>query len=135
VNSSTDLWSGARRFLVVDDEVEIGTIIQKILVRGGNHVDTASRLDEAMKLAAENEYDFVITDIKMPDGSGIDFYKKLSGVMPRYRRRIVFLTGDTSNPSTIQFLESEGLAYFPKPFDIRVMDALVREAESQAMRG
>jgi CheY-like chemotaxis protein len=135
VDSSIQMWLGAHRFLVVDDEVEIGTIIQKILSRGGSRVDTASGLDEAMKLTAENEYDFIITDIKMPGGSGIEFYKKISAVMPRYRRRIVFLTGDTSNPSTLQFLEREGLAYFPKPFDIRVVQALVKEAETQAMRG
>jgi PAS domain S-box-containing protein len=135
VVSSIEMWLGAHRFLVVDDEVEIGIIVQKILARGGSRVDMASGLDEAMKLTAENEYDFIITDIKMPGGSGIEFYKKISAAMPRYRRRIVFLTGDTSNPSTIQFLEREGLAYFPKPFDIQIMQALVREVEIQAMRG
>ena len=125
----------SRRFLVVDDEVEIGSIVQRILIRGGSSADTAVNVTDALNLATANEYDFIITDVKMPGGSGIDLYRKLCAIMPAYRRRFVFLTGDTSNPSTIQFLEREGLLYFPKPFDFQVLEALLREAESQATRG
>jgi two-component system NtrC family sensor kinase len=126
---------GCRRFLVVDDEVEIAEIIQKVLVRSGHRADTASSLDEAMTLANVNEYDFVITDIKMPGGSGIEFYRRLSSDKPAYRRRFVFLTGDTSNPATLEFLEREGVAYFPKPFDVQLMQTLVKDAETQATHG
>ena len=125
----------SRRFLVVDDEVEIGTIVQRILIRGGSTADTAVNVTDALNLAAANDYDFIISDVKMPGGSGIELYRKLCAIMPAYRRRFVFLTGDTSNPSTIQFLEREGLLYFPKPFDFQVLEALIREAESQATRG
>jgi PAS domain S-box-containing protein len=124
-----------RRFLVVDDEVEIASIIQKQLVRSGSTADMAVNLNEALKLATANEYDFIISDIKMPGGSGIDLYRNLCSLVPTYRRRFVFLTGDTSNPSTIQFLEREGLAYFPKPFDFEAIEAFLKEAESQATRG
>jgi len=130
-----DVVLSARRFLVVDDEVEIGAIVQRILRRGGSSADIAATLTEALALASANVYDFIISDIKMPGGSGIDFYEKLCSIMPMYRRRFVFLTGDTSNPATIQFLEREGLLYFPKPFDFRVLEAVLREAESQATRG
>jgi two-component system NtrC family sensor kinase len=123
-----------RRFLVVDDEVEIGTIVQKILIRNGSSADTATSLEEALKLASTRVYDFIISDIKMPGGSGIDLYKRLCPIMPAYRRRFVFLTGDTSNPATLQFLERERLLYFPKPFDFQVLETLLREAENQAAR-
>jgi PAS domain S-box-containing protein len=124
-----------RKFLVVDDEVEIVHIIQKVLMRSGHTADVASNLAEALKLATANEYDFIISDIKMPGGSGIDFYTKLSLVKPAYKRRFIFLTGDTSNSTTLHFLEREGIAYFPKPFDMQVMETLLREAETQAARG
>jgi len=110
------------RFLVVDDELEIGAIIQAALSRRGSMVDTASTMEEALGLARRNDYDFIITDIKMPGGSGIDLYKQLCAVNPSYRHRVVFLTGDTSNPSTIQFLEQEGLIYFSKPIDLQAME-------------
>jgi signal transduction histidine kinase/ActR/RegA family two-component response regulator len=124
-----------RRLLVVDDEVEIASIIQTVATRNGSIVDTASSLDEAMRLATASRYDFVISDIKMPGGSGIDLYKRLSAAMPIYKRRFLFLTGDTSNPSTVQFLEREGLPYFPKPCDFDTIQAFLNETESQTMRG
>lgn len=124
-----------RRFLVVDDESEIAAIIQKVLARSGNSADTASNMDDAIRLACANDYDFIISDIKMPGGSGVEFYKNLSAMRPFYRRRFVFLTGDTSNPATLQFLEREGLVYFPKPFDVQAMHTLLNDAETQAMRG
>jgi DNA-binding NtrC family response regulator len=67
-------------------------------------------------------YDFVITDVKMPGGSGVELYKKLCQVNPDYRRRTIFITGDMSNPATIQFLEQEHLPYFSKPFDFQALD-------------
>ena len=106
------------RILVVDDEPEVAAILQVGLSRKGNLVDTAGNIVDALKLAEKNQYDFIITDIKMPGGSGIDLYKKLCVMNPVFTTRVVFLTGDTSNPSTIQFLEKEGLTYFSKPFDL-----------------
>ena len=110
-------FSGSR-FLVVDDEPDVASILQMGLSRKGNLVDTAGNIGDALKLAEKNQYDFIITDIKMPGGSGIDLYKRLCMMNPVFTSRVVFLTGDTSNPLTIQFLEKEGLAYFSKPFDL-----------------
>jgi CheY-like chemotaxis protein len=119
--------SSGSRFLVVDDEPDVASILQMALSRKGNLVDTAGNIVEALKLAEKNQYDFVITDIKMPGGSGIDLYKRLCVMNPVFTSRVVFLTGDTSNPSTIQFLEKEGLAYFSKPFDLdSVHDFLIK---------
>ena len=122
-----------RKFLIVDDEIELTAILQRLVVRGGSSADTAASLEEALKLAKANEYDFIITDIKMPGGSGIDLYRKLCTLKPSYRRRVLFLTGDTSNPATIQFLEQESLAYFSKPFDFQAMELFLSGVESPAM--
>jgi PAS domain S-box-containing protein len=124
-----------RRFLVVDDEVELADIIRDIVMRSGSAADTAANLGEALKLAKANDYDFVITDMKMPGGSGIDLYKQLCALKPSYRRRVLFLTGDTSNPATIQFLEQEGLPYFSKPFDFQAVEMFLSGVESPALPG
>jgi PAS domain S-box-containing protein len=122
-----------RRFLIVDDEVELTAILQRLVVRGGSSADTAANLEEALRLAKANEYDFIITDIKMPGGSGIELYRELCRLKPSYRHRVLFLTGDTSNPATIQFLEQEALAYFSKPFDFQAMELFLTGVESPAM--
>ena len=69
----------------------------------------------------------------MPGGSGIDLYRELCALKPFYRRRVLFLTGDTSSPATIQFLEKEALAYFSKPFDFQAMELFLSGVESPAM--
>lgn len=124
-----------KKVLVVDDEPEIVSIMQTAFTRNGSTVDSAASIEEALALATKNEYDFVITDVKMPRGSGIDLYKQLCAVKPSYRGRIVFLTGDTNNPSTMQFFEEEGAVYFSKPLDFQAMEKFVTSAESQAKPG
>jgi signal transduction histidine kinase/ActR/RegA family two-component response regulator len=124
--------TGGKTFLVVDDEPEIVAIVSKALMRHGSHVDCASSFEEALELAKKNEYDFVITDVKMPRGSGIDLYKQLCVAKPSYRRRVVFLTGDINNPATTQFLERESLAYFAKPFDFAAMEEFLMKSDTRA---
>ena len=119
-----------KRFLVVDDEAEIVSIMQTAFARNGNVVDSAASVEDALALAEKNEYDFIITDVKMPGGSGIDLYKQLCASKPSYRGRVVFLTGDTSNPTTMQFLEREGLLYFSKPFDFQTMEKFFMSVEN-----
>jgi PAS domain S-box-containing protein len=132
-NGPSHAFSGSR-FLVVDDEPEVAAILKTGLSRRGNLVDTAGNIADALKLAEKNQYDFILTDIKMPGGSGIDLYKKLCVINPVFATRVVFLTGDTSNPSTIQFLEKEGLTYFSKPFDLdSVQDFLTRQGTHPAL--
>jgi ActR/RegA family two-component response regulator len=124
-----------RRYLVVDDEADMAAILQVALSRKGNTVDTAGNIEDALKLAKKYQYDFIITDMKMPGGSGIDLYKQLCAISPSYSNRVIFLTGDTSNPSTIQFLEREGLPYFAKPFDLDSVHAFFAKRESRPTPG
>lgn len=118
--------------LVVDDEAEIVSILKRGLSRDGTAVDTAASAAEALSLASKKKYDFIITDMKMPGGSGVDLYKQLCGIQPIYRERTIFLTGDISNPDTVQFLEEQSLPYFSKPFDISAMDKFLREKKASS---
>ncbi len=122
------------RLLVVDDETDIVTILRKGLTRPGVTVDSAVTIADALSLASTILYDFVLTDVKMPGGSGIDLYKRLCENNSAYERRTVFLTGDTSNPDTVQFLEERGLTYFSKPFDFQVMERYLRQAATPGTR-
>ncbi len=133
--ASTPAAKTGKRFLVVDDEADIASIIRQVLSRNGSTADTAGSLKEGLALAKKNHYDFVITDIKMPGGSGIDLYKQLCEINPAYRQRVFFLTGDTSNPSTIQFLERESLTYFEKPLNFQKMADFFTRSEIPTLRG
>ena len=119
--------SALLKILVVDDEREIGHILQTGLSRMGFVVDSVCSAPEALDRAAMGKYDFVLTDVKMPGGSGFDMFKELCSIDPSYRDRTIFLTGDTSNPATLRVLEDEGLTYFAKPFDFQVIEKFLRE--------
>jgi CheY-like chemotaxis protein len=122
------------RILVVDDEPEIVSLLRAGLSRSNLTVDSACTISDAVSLAATNTYDFVLTDVKMPGGSGMDLYKRLCGVNGLYRQRTAFLTGDTSNPRTVEFLEQEGLVYFAKPFDFEAIERYLSSERSVADR-
>lgn len=117
----------AMRILVVDDDPEIVGILRHGLARTGLTVDSAITVEDALALAGTINYDFILTDVKLPGSSGVDFYQQVRILNPRYAQRTIFLTRDTSNPVTVQFLEERGIAYFSKPFDCQAIDRYLRQ--------
>jgi DNA-binding response OmpR family regulator len=61
-----------KTILVVDDETQLLKMFTIVLSREGYHVDTASNVEAAISKIDSNEYDLIITDIKMPEFSGED---------------------------------------------------------------
>lgn len=62
----------AENVLVVDDEAVIRDVCEQILTNEGYTVTTAASGKEALRLVSENDYDAVVTDIMMPDMSGLE---------------------------------------------------------------
>ena len=63
--------------MVVDDEPGIRTALRANFLRHGWEVDTASGVRDAIRQCGQREYDLVVTDIRMPDGSGIDVLQNI----------------------------------------------------------
>jgi two-component system, NtrC family, sensor kinase len=119
--------AGTLKVLVVDDEPDIVSILKTGFTRDGISVDSAGTMEDALNLASGGDYDVILTDIKMPGGNGFDLFHRLCAINPKYRSRTVLLTGDASNPETAKFLETEGVAYFEKPFDFTAIEKMLRE--------
>jgi two-component system OmpR family response regulator len=64
--------------LIVDDEEEIGQILQIILNKEGINVDVASDLSKAQVLLERNNYQVVFLDLNLPDGTGFDLIEKIN---------------------------------------------------------
>ena len=60
------------RILVVDDEPDLRTLYELTLLREGFRVDAAGSLKEALQLLGERRFDVVITDMRLPDGLGLE---------------------------------------------------------------
>jgi DNA-binding NtrC family response regulator len=75
----------ASSVMVVDDEPGIRTALRANFLRHGWRVETASSVREAIRNLEGREFDLVVTDIRMPDGSGMEVMRSVSPVVARDR--------------------------------------------------
>lgn len=69
-----------RRILLVDDHVDTSSVMKLLLERRGYDVETAGDMSNALALVDEHEYDLLISDIGLPDGSGLELMKRIHAV-------------------------------------------------------
>lgn len=121
------------RALVVDDEDEIREILKDQLVDLNAEVSCASTAEEAMQLVAVNQYDFIITDVRMPDIDGIALIKKISHAKLEYKPNIIMITGGVQDfMSNIEENEDLHLVIGTlfKPIDDLKLRKMIAKAQS-----
>lgn len=99
--------------LVVDDEGAIRYSISKTLQRVGYQVHTASSGEEAMEMLQRQEYDVVLTDIRMPGLSGVELLARIKEQAPD--AVVILLTGYGSMETAIESLRLGAHDYLRKP--------------------
>lgn len=113
-----------RNIIVVDDEPVILELIKEILSKEGHHVDTAANGKAALKLIKEKTYDLLISDVKMPDMSGIELLSKIKRSDPELAKRVIMATGDSVGEDIVK----KGISYLPKPFTVDKLKKAVAKA-------
>jgi two-component system NtrC family sensor kinase len=121
-----DVFKGAR-LLVVEDEPALASAVKEAFVDAGFVVDRAGDGEEGLARVAENHYDLIVCDLKMPRVDGIRFYRAMTAATPALARRVIFVTGDVAGTEAERFLEQSGCRWLPKPF--RLADLLRVAAE------
>jgi two-component system NtrC family sensor kinase len=116
------------RILVVDDEPAIVDLLIDCLGATGHRVDTAINGNEAVVKVDSNEYDLVITDVRMPGMNGLELYRTMMSNKPELEGRVVFMTGDLFDDETAEFLAETEAPTIPKPLDIDKIEEVVRSA-------
>ncbi len=114
------------RILVVDDEQAIRDLLVGLLSLDGHQVEAVRTGREALQRLAEQPYDAIITDIRMPEMDGIEFYNRILHEHPELARRVIFTTGDTISPDTRAFVEATTAPFLAKPFHLRTVREVVR---------
>lgn len=79
--------------LVVDDEPVIRSLYSEVLEAMGFHVETAADGEEGLQRLKGSAYELIISDIRMPKLTGIEFLLKSDQVRPGSRQRFIFTTG------------------------------------------
>ncbi|RJQ45705.1 MAG: GAF domain-containing protein [Gaiellales bacterium] len=110
------------RVLLVDDEQSVREVLAETLRRVGHEVDVAGNGDDALKLIGTNDYDCVISDIKMPVMNGADLHLAVKSVNPDVAACFIFISGDTVNEETRKYLEEIGNPSLVKPFSLQALE-------------
>lgn len=104
------------RILVVEDEPSVAQLIVDVLREEGHQVEAVLESQEGLARLARVHYDLVVCDLRMPRLDGPAFHEALIRAGSPVQDRILFVTGDTLAPRTMQFLEKSKLPYLAKPF-------------------
>ena len=104
------------RVLVVEDEPTVAQLISDVLCEEGHKVEAVLDSQEGLTRLARAHYDLIICDLRMPRLDGPSFYDALVRTQSPARDRILFITGDTLGPHTVEFLKSRQLPFLAKPF-------------------
>jgi two-component system response regulator TctD len=112
------------RVLLVEDTEDVAEAIAVNFARRGHAVDRAGRCDEARDALAVQDYDLVILDINLPDGSGINLLK----TMRREKRKtpVLVVTARLEVEDRVDALDLGADDYLMKPFDLRELEARAR---------
>ena len=118
------------RVLVVDDEPDLRTLYELTLLREGHEVTSAADLSQARELLAEQSFDVLITDMRLPDGLGLELLREL-GAGQRGERSIV-ITAYGSAENAVEALKTGAFDYLTKPVDLKQLrTAVVAALQSQ----
>jgi len=114
------------KILLVDDEPDILELLEQVLKRRKYDVLTAESFSDASMILEQNEdISLVISDIKMPEGSGLDLLKKIRAKNP-VKPILVFLTAFTD--ISVEDIYNRGASDFiEKPIDIKIFAKAIED--------
>lgn len=112
--------------LVVDDEEDIRELIELSLVRMGLGVDAAGSVKEAIRLAGERQYRLCLTDMRLPDGEGLEVVRYIAEHCEDLPVAVITAHGSTDN--AVAALKAGAFDYISKPVALDQLRALVKSA-------
>jgi two-component system, NtrC family, response regulator PilR len=122
-----------RRILVVDDEQSMREMLAIMLRQDGFEVVAAESRAVAAAVLAQGPVDLVITDVKLPDGDGIEILRHVKAASPE--TVVIVMTAFGTTETAVAALKLGAHDYLLKPFDVDELKIVVRNAlERQDLR-
>ncbi len=112
--------------LIIDDEPDIRELLNITLQRMGIDSKCAEDLSSARKLLSKNRFDLCLTDMKLPDGDGVDFVCETQAEYPAMP--IAVITAHGSMDAAIQALKNGAFDFLTKPVDLNLLRSIVEGA-------
>jgi signal transduction histidine kinase len=121
------------RLLVIEDHEPTMAVLARLLRRHGHDVLTACTIKGALLLASDHSFDLIISDLGLPDGSGIDLMRQLADT---YSLRGIALSGYGMPEDRLKTQQAGFLAHLVKPINFDQLHSVLQEiaagAESKA---
>ena len=112
--------------LVVDDEADIRELLELSLFRMGLEVESAATLAEAKSLMAARDFDLCLTDMRLPDGDGLDLVRFIAAECNDVP--VAVITAYGSAESAVAALKAGAFDYLTKPLSLEQLRALIKSA-------
>jgi DNA-binding NtrC family response regulator len=104
------------KILIIDDERSIRNTLKDILTFESHNVDLAEDGKTGIQLAAENTYDVIFCDIKMPQMDGIEVLESLHESAPEVP--VVMISGHGNIETAVEAIKKGAFDFIPKPLDL-----------------
>lgn len=103
------------KILVVDDDSSFCIMLKTFLTKKGHNVSEAFSLSEALKVFAADEYDIVLSDYRLPDGSGLDLLREVKSQRPE--TGLIIMTGYADIRMAVKTVKMGAFDYVAKPIN------------------
>jgi two-component system response regulator PilR (NtrC family) len=112
--------------LIVDDEPDICELLEITLIRMGIDAHAVFDLGSARKVLTERSFDLCLSDMRLPDGNGIDLVRHINQTYPQLP--VAMITAHGNMESAIEALKAGAFDFVSKPVDLEMLRKLVQQA-------
>ena len=117
---------------IVDDDQSIRFVLEKALAREQFATRSFSNPRDVLAALDDDEPQVLVSDIRMPGGSGIDLLSKVKARMPGLP--VIIMTAYSDLDSAVSAFQGGAFEYLPKPFDLNRAVELIRRAVEESLR-
>jgi two-component system response regulator (stage 0 sporulation protein F) len=124
-----------KRILIIEDELQIVMTLCQALVHpmaGKHQVEVCPLADVAMKRLQYEQFDLVVTDLRMPGMNGLELLRHVHQTSPQTRKMLITAFGSPELEDQVRRL---GAVYLPKPFDLQEFVVAVQRALNEEEHG
>ncbi len=119
------------KVLVIDDDVKMLELLRKVLSKRGYVVDISSKPKEAIEKFVRDGFDIVVTDINMPEMSGLEVLKQVKTTSPD--TIVIMITAFATVSSAVESMKLGAYDYIVKPFNIEEFVLIIDRASEQIL--
>jgi len=119
-----------KKILIIDDEVNVGLLLSKFLVRNGFEVSTAANGSAGMECLKKNEFHLVLCDFRLEDTDGREMLKNIKALYPK--TGVIIITGYSDIKMAVELIKMGAYDYITKPlYPDEILNTINKAIETQ----